>query len=395
MALKSILDNLLSGAVAAGDVPGVVGMVTDREYTLYEGGFGQRTLGHDAAMTPDTVGLIMSMTKAITATAAMQLVERGQLDLNSPAAHWLPEIGEVLEGFDDTGRPRLRPPKQSVTLRHLLTHTSGFSYEFLSPAIQQFQKATGVPSIFSGNPLALRLPLLFEPGERWQYGIGLDWAGRLVEAASGQTLGAYLAEHVLGPLGMRDTAFRLSESMRARLATIFARQPDGSLAPSDLRLPEQPGLDMGGGGLYGTLGDYLKFIRMVLNRGASPGGRILAAETVELMSRNQIGELEVLPSVSADPAIANDIVLPPDIPHKWGLAWRINTKPLPTGRAAGGLMWAGLANSYYWIDPASGIGGALLMQILPFGDIKALPLFLKFEHLIYQSRQAVKRVVAI
>jgi methyl acetate hydrolase len=388
MALSALLDPLLRSAAANGDVPGVVAMVTDRNDTLYEGAFGRRALGQDAAMTPDTVGLIASMTKAITATAALQLVEQQRLELDSPAARWLPELGavQVLEGFDAAGQPRLRPPKAAVTLRHLLTHTSGFGYEFLSHPLQQYQAATGVPSVLSCDPAALHLPLLFDPGERWQYGIGIDWAGRLVEAASGQTLGAYLAERVLGPLGMSDTAFRLSPSMRARCARIHARLEDGSLAPLEQVVPDQPGFDMGGGGLYGTMGDYLKFIRMVLNRGESPGGRILKAETVELMSRNQIGELQVLPQKSADRRLTNDMLLPPDIPHQWSLAWIVNTKPLPTGRPAGALMWAGLANSYYWIDPASGIGGALMTQILPFADIKAMPLFLNFEYLVYRSR---------
>jgi methyl acetate hydrolase len=387
MKMKAALDGLLGAAVNPGEVPGVVGMVTDRRNTIYEGAFGQRTLGQGAAMTVDTVGLIASMTKAITATAAMQLVERNKLDLDSPASKWLPALGQVqvLEGFDAAGQPRTRPPKRPVTLRHLLTHTSGFGYEFLSTPIQQYQKAKGVPSILSCEPLALKLPLLFDPGERWEYGIGLDWAGRVVEAASGQKLSEHLKQNVLGPLGMGDTAFRMTASMRSRLAKIHARLPDGGLAPLDLELPGQPGVELGGAGLYSTLGDYLKFVRMVLNRGDSPGGRILKAETMELMSRNQIGDLNVPSMKSADPTLINDFMLPPEIPHKWSLAWIINTKPLPTGRPAGSLMWAGLTNCYYWIDPANGIGGALLTQILPFADVKALPLFLNFEYQVYSN----------
>jgi methyl acetate hydrolase len=388
MSLKNALDGVLGAAAAKGEVPGVVGMVTDRNQTLYEGAFGRRVLGQDAAMTTDTVGLIASMTKAITATAAMQLVEQGKLELDGPVSRWLPQLGEVqvLEGFDAAGKPRTRPPRRPLTLRHLLTHTSGFGYEFLSPEVQQYHKAAGLPGVFTCELAALNTPLLFDPGERWQYGISLDWTGRVVEAASGQRLGAYLAQHVLGPLGMSDTAFRISASMRARLARIHARLPDGQLAPIDMELAQEPGFDMGGGGLYGTMGDYLKFIRMVLNKGESAGGRILRAETIEAMSRNQIGELNVQPVKSADPTLTNDFVLPPEIPHKWGLAWLINTKPLPTGRPAGALMWAGLTNCYYWIDPASGIGGALLTQVLPFADVKALPLFLAFEYAAYHAR---------
>ena len=388
MAMKAALDGVLSAAVNNGDVPGVVAMVTDRQNTLYESAFGLRTLGQSAPMTVDTVGLIASMTKAITATAAMQLVERGKLDLDSPASKWLPELVDVqvIEGFDADGQPRLRAPKRPITLRHLLTHTSGFGYEFLSATLQQYQKVRNIPGIFSCELEALKLPLLFDPGERWEYGIGLDWAGRVVEAASGQTLGDYLRQNVLGPLGMSDTAFRMTASMRTRLAKIHARVDDSTLAPIDLELPEQPGFELGGGGLYGTMSDYLQFIRMVLNKGDSPGGRILKTETVAAMTRNQIGELNVPTLKSADRTLTNDFQLPPDNPQKWGLAWMINSKPLPTGRPAGSLMWAGLTNCYYWIDPTSGIGGAVLTQILPFGDIKALPLFLNFEYQVYANR---------
>ncbi len=143
---------------------------------------------------------------------------------------------------------------------------------------------------------------------------------------------------------------------------------------------------MGGGGLYGTMGDYLKFLRMILNGGLSPGGRLLKAETVAQMSSNQLGGLQVPMIRSANRMFTNDLPMPPDNPHHWGLAFMINSKPLQTGRPAGSLMWAGLANSYYWIDPVNGIGGALMTQILPFADVKALPLFLAFEYTTYNNR---------
>lgn len=388
MPMKEQIDAVLSRATAKGDVPGVVAMVTDRERTLYEGAFGQRALGQDAPMRTDTVGLIASMTKAITSTAAMQLVEQNRLDLDSPASKWLPEFDkiQVLAGFDAAGQPQLRAPKRPVTLKHLLTHTSGFSYEFLSEAVQQYQAATGTPGFLSCTLDSIRLPLLFDPGERWSYGVSTDWVGRLVEAVTAQPLGDYLARHVLGPLGMTDTAFALRPDMRERLAAIHARAEDGTLAPTPLELPQQPEFQMGGGGLYGTVGDYLKFVRMLLNRGQAGGTRILGPETVEQMVSNQIGALQV-PSVrTANRMFTNDMLLPPEIPHQWGLGFLINTKPLPTGRPAGSLMWAGLANSYYWIDPKSGIAGVLMTQILPFADVKAMPLFLEFEYTVYQSR---------
>ncbi len=388
MSLKSALDSVLQRAAAAGDVPGVVAMLTHREgEVLYEGAFGKRSLSDDAAMTVDTVGLIASMTKAITSTAAMQLVERGKLDLESPASRWLPELDKVrvLEGFDADGKPRLRAPKQPITLKHLLTHTAGFSYEFLSEDIQKFQAATNTPGFISCALDSIRLPLLFDPGERWSYGVSTDWAGRVVEAASGQQLGDYLVQNVLGPLGMSDTAFKITPDMRKRLATIHARVEGDALVPIGLEVPQEPEFQMGGGGLYGTVGDYLKFVRMVLNRGQAPGAQILRPETADLMTRNQLGALDVPEIRSANRQFTNDMPLPSDNPQKWGLGYMINTKPLGTGRPAGSLMWAGLANSYYWIDPTTGIAGVLLTQILPFADIKALPLFLEFEYAVYQN----------
>ena len=362
-------------------------MVTDRQGSLYEGAFGKRALGQDAPMTLDTVGLIASMTKALTSTAALQLLERGRLDLDGPAAQWLPELGQiqVLEGFDAAGQPRTRPPKRPITLRHLLTHTAGFSYEFLSEEIQKFQAAQGLKGVFSCELAELRTPLLFDPGERWQYGINIDWVGRVVEAISGQKLGVYLAQEVLGPLGMSDTAFRMTPQMRSRKATIHQRGEDGKLVPTDFEVPQEPQFEMGGGGLYSTAGDYLKFLRMILNRGQAGSAQLLKPETVELMSSNQMGALEVLPLRSVDKTLTNDLVLPPEVPHKWGLAYMINTKALPTGRPAGSLMWAGLTNCYYWIDPSSGIGGVFLTQILPFADVKAMPLFFAFEYTVYHS----------
>lgn len=388
MSLKAQLDGLLGGAAQRGDVPGVVATVTDREGAIYEGAFGVRVAGEPAPMTADTVGLIASMTKAITSVGVMQLVERGKLDLDAPAAKWQPDLAQVpvLEGFDAEGRPRTRAPKKPITLRHLLTHTSGFGYEFLSPEVARYQAAMKLPSHFTCDPANLRQAILFDPGERWNYGIGIDWAGLVVEAATGQKLGQYLAEHVLGPLGMHDTAFLLTPSMRSRLAKIHARLPDGSLAPIPLEIPQPPAVELGGAGLYGTAGDYLKFLRMVLNGGGAPGGRILKSETLEEMKRNQIGALDVPSLTSCDKTLCNDMLLPPEIPHKWGLAWLINTKPLPTGRAAGSLMWAGLTNCYYWIDPSSGVAGVMLSQVLPFADVKALPLFFGFEHTVYANR---------
>ena len=386
MDLKHRADSLFRGAVASGAVPGVVAMATSREGTLYEGAFGERSLGGGAAMSTDTVGWIASMTKAITSVAAVQLVERGQIDLDAPASSVVPALAEVqvLTGFDAAGRPQLRTPKRAITLRHLLTHSAGFSYEIWNTDIQKVQAAFGIPGITECKNKALTTPLLFDPGEGWEYGINIDWAGKMIEAASGQKLGRYLQDHLLGPLGMTSTAFRISPDMRRRLAGVHLRGADGKLAPFEFEIPQEPEFEMGGGGLYGTMGDYLKFVRMILNGGQLGGERVLKPETVASLSLNHMGSNRVY-NLKAAIALTNDAEFFPGVAKSWSLAFQINHEPVFTGRPAGALMWAGLANSYYWIDPASGVGGVYMTQIFPFADSESLPLYYAFETAVYDS----------
>ncbi len=387
MVLKERMDGLLGAAVERGDVPGVVAVVVDRKGVLYEGAFGKRNLTTGEPMTIDTVCWIASMTKAITGACTMQLVEQGKLDLDAPAEQWIPMLKEaqVLEGWDDEGKPKLRPPTRPITLRQLLTHTAGFSYEFWNADILRYQQVMGVPNIASGKIAALKTPLLFDPGERWEYGISIDFAGLAVEAVSGKKLSAYMQDHLLSPLGMNDTAFKIRPDMRARLATIHARGEDGALAPIEFELPQDPEFDLGGGGLYGTAGDYARFVRMVLNRGELDGVRVLDAETVDLMCQNAIGDLRVTPMKTVMPQFSNDAEFFPGLPKGWGVTWQVNLEPAPTGRSAGSLQWAGIANSYFWIDPVRGIGGVYMTQILPFADTKSLPLFEAFETEVYRA----------
>jgi len=384
---RGALDQILSAAVDAGDVPGVVAVVTTGSEQLYEAGFGERVLGAGPAMTPDTVVWIASMTKAVTGACAMQQVERGALQLDAPAGEVLPELArvQVLEGFDPQGQPRLRPPKSPITLRHLLTHTAGFSYEIWNADIQRYQQATGTPMVTTCENAALTTPLLFDPGTDWDYGINIDWAGKMVEAVTGQKLGAYMDEHLFGPLGMTSTAFAITPDMRARLAKVHARDASGALAPIELELPQQPEFEMGGGGLYSTVGDYAKFVAMILNKGQGPHGAVLQPETVAAMSVNQMGENRVKCLHTAMPPYSNDAEFFPGMPKSWGLSFMINEQPAPTGRSAGSLAWAGLANTFYWIDPAKGVAGIYATQILPFADQRSLSLFLDFETAVYRS----------
>jgi CubicO group peptidase (beta-lactamase class C family) len=385
--LTNSADTLLKGAVDAGDVPGVVAMATDRNGAIYEGGFGARVLGQSLAMTPDTVAWIASMTKAVTGTAAMQLVEEGKLELDKPAALWVPDIAhaQVLQGWDSDGQPRTRPPKRPVTMRHLLTHTAGYAYEIWSTDVQRYQKVKGIPGIGTCQNAALTTPLLFDPGERWEYGINIDWVGKTVEAISGRRLGDYMKENIFDPLGMDNTAFKITPSMHARLAKVHARGEDGGFTPTDFAMPQDPEFEMGGGGLYSTAGDYLKFVRLFLNKGNVNGNQVLQPETVSLMSRNAMGDNKVRLLKTAIPPLSNDAEFFPGMPKSWGLTFMINDEVAPTGRTAGSLAWAGLANTYFWIDQQRGIGGVYLSQVLPFADAKALPLFYAFEKTVYDS----------
>lgn len=385
--MKAQADKVLKEAVAKGDVPGVVAVATDRKGQTYEGGFGKRVKGEGADMTPDTVAWIASMTKALTGAVAMQQVERGKLGLDTPAKAVIPQLGEVgvLEGFDGTGKPKLRKAKRDITLRHLLTHTAGFGYDIWNADLAKYQEAEGVPGVISCQNKALTTPLLFDPGERWYYGINIDWAGKMVEAAAGKKLGQVLRDDLLGPLGMNDTAFRISDGMRGRMAKIHHRGPDGALtADPALEIPQEPEFEMGGGGLYSTAGDYLKFVRMMLNDGKTDNGKaVLKPETVATMSKNAMGESRVTLLKTAAPPFSNDAEFFPGLDKQWGLSFMINNQEAPTGRSAGGLAWAGLANTYYWIDQKKGVGGVYVTQILPFADVKSLPLFYAFESAVY------------
>jgi methyl acetate hydrolase len=381
------IDDVLRQAIDAGEVPGVVAVAATDEGVVYQGAFGVRELERDAPVTPDTVGYIASMTKALTAAAAMQLVERGKLTLDGPAADITPELSRtrVLEGFDPAGKPRLRAPKRPITLRHLLTHTSGFGYEIWDADIIRYQQVTGTPSIFTSQNAALSAPLVCDPGERWVYGISIDWAGKMVEAASGQKLGTFLEENLFGPLGMKSTSFLLSASQRSRLASLHTRHADGALSPFPFEFNQQPEFQQGGGGLYGTMPDYLRFTQMMLHRGTFAGRRVLEPQTVRTMSQNQMGDIDCVELKTAMPDYSNDADFYPGMKQKWGLSFLINTERTREGRSPGSLAWAGLSNCYFWIDQTKNVTGAFMTQIFPFFDRRAVDLFRAFETAVYAS----------
>lgn len=384
---KAKVDAVLNGAVTAGNVPGVVALAAGDKGVLYEGAFGKRNLQTGTAMTPDTMFWIASMTKAVTSVAAMQMVEQGKLNLDKPISDVVLELSaaQVLEGFDADGKPKLRPPKRPITLRHLLTHTAGFSYDLWNKDIERYMKVANVPGIGTCKLEALKVPMIADPGEKWEYGINIDWAGKAVERVSGMSLDGYMRERIFTPLGMKDTGFILRPDQQARLATVHSRGADDKFTPIEFGMPQAPEFFMGGGGLYSTGRDYLTFLRALLGNGKLGTVQILKPETVALMNKNSMGDLNVTLLKTAQPDLTNDAEFFPGMPKKWGLAYMINTQDVPGRRSAGSLAWAGLANTYFWLDPKRRMTGVIMTQVLPFADAKTLQLLADFETAVYQN----------
>jgi methyl acetate hydrolase len=368
------IDGLLARSADAGAVPGVVAVVVGPDGVLYEGA------GGDA--TPDTMFRFASMTKAMASVAALALVEEGRLDLDAPVASVIPEFGDlqVLEGFDgDT--PRLRPPATQATIRQLFTHTAGHGYWFGSEDLKRYHEITGTPTPFTGLRASLHTPLLFDPGTVWNYGINTDWLGQVVEKVTGKGLEAVLAERIWQPLGMSDTSFAPSEEQKTRLMGIKQRQADGSLAPSPHDIPQHPEFHAAGHGSYGTGRDYGRFISMLLSGGAP----VLRPETVDLAFSDQLAGAP-LPerTISTEPELVNEFDALP-FPQTWGLGFHITSVDLDGMRRAGTGDWAGLFNSYFWVDRAAGVGAVLMTQVLPFFDAGVVELLVGFEQAVYAS----------
>jgi len=385
------IDQLFRQAVNDKVVAGVVAMGATEKGIVYEGAFGKSNPDTGAVMSPDTVFWLLSMTKAITATACMQLIEQAKMQLDDPASKYLPELKapQVLDGFDASGQPKLRPATRAITVRHLLTHTSGYTYSVWSENLVQYEKVTGMPDIAYSKNGAFAAPLEFEPGERWQYGISLDWVGKLVEAVTDQSLEVYFRENIFQPLGMSNTGFLIGSAQKSRVATMHTRQPDGSLKPAPFEMNQRPEFFSGGGGLFSTPHDYMMFLQMLLHGGTFNGARVLKPQTVATMFQNHIGDLNVVQMQSAQPAYSNSFDEFPGAAHKWGLSFDINTHPGPNGRSAGSGSWAGLLNCYFWLDPVKKVTGTIFTQTLPFYDPGIVKLFGQFEQQLYTGLRAV------
>jgi CubicO group peptidase (beta-lactamase class C family) len=378
-----MIRGVLEEAVGSGGIAGAVAAVTSAEAPVLQIAVGRQSLDEAAPMQVDSVFWIASMTKALTTVAALQLVEQGKLSLDGPIGEVLPDLAAplVLEGFGADGAPLTRPAETKLTLKHLLTHTSGFSYDFANADLARYLSQTGTPSAATGLKAGLRQPLMFEPGTRWEYSIGIDWAGQAVEAASGMPLDAYFDKHVTGPLGMRDTVFMPRADQAPRRVAMHQRQADGGLAVVPFEPRPAPEFLAGGAGLYSTAPDYMAFLRMILNHGAS----LLKPETVAAMGSNQIGALRAGTIGSVNPALTAEADFYPGMDSKWGLGFLLNPEKGAFGRSANSLAWAGLPNCYYWIDREKGLGALILMQILPSGDMGALKAAAGFEYALYAS----------
>src|SRR5262245_63300297 len=326
---RAQIDGVLRQAVDAKEVPGVVAMAATDRGLLYEGTFGTRDLGKGPAMTLDTVFRIASMTKAVTCVAAMQLVEQGKLKLEDPVPNIDPAIGtpQVLDGFDASGAPKLRPAKRPITLRHLLTHTAGFSYEIWDANMTRYVKTTGMPSFGTLKVAALRMPLVFDPGDKWEYGINIDWVGRIVESISGQPIDAYFRDRIFGPLDMKDTSYVASPEQRSRQAIVHQRPADGSLAPQPLETQFTPEVWPGRGGRDCTGRDYTAVLQSQLHGGTFKGARLHKPETVALMRQTHIGDIPAGILKTELPARSNDVDFFPGAQLRWGLGYMLNLQP--------------------------------------------------------------------
>lgn len=345
-------------------IPDAVAIVASADELLYTGAHGEANL--------ETIFAIASMTKAITTTAALQLVERGKLSLDAPVGGALNNL-PLLEGVEDDGAPRWSEQRYSPTLLQLLTHTAGFAYPWNHPLVKRY------------GPVD-RPFLVHEPGTRWYYGINIDWVGRIVEEASGQTLEAYFQEHILQPLGMTETSFLLPPEKLPRLARYYQREENGELQLQPQGQPPVPAFFNGGGGLFSTASDYARFTQMILRRGLSHDGTtVLSPGSIQAMSTNQIGDLDAGRIHTTMPTRSRNVDFHPGERDHFSLGFLVNPKPYKSGRSAGSLAWGGIRNTFYWIDPAGGIACILMAQFQPFCDPAAIGLLRDFEHAVYND----------
>jgi CubicO group peptidase (beta-lactamase class C family) len=364
------IDDVLRNGIAQRRIPCVAAMVADSSKILYQGAFGKRDDATNVPVTIDSIFAIASMTKAVTTAAAMQLVEQGKITFEEPVERKLSALRgiQVLAGYDSAGAPKLRPPQRPVTLRHMLTHTSGLCYNIWNAELGKYLTRTKRSE-----------PLMFDPGTRWEYGTGLDYTGYLVQALSGLRLEDYFQKNIFQPLGMSDTSYILPPEKLDRMVGFFRRRPNGSYTMDPRKQPNVPRVFVGGSGLFSTCADYVKFMQAILRRGKG----ILTERSVQLMSTNQTGDLRAGVLKTAIPGLSADVDLHPGASDRYTYGFLLNQDAYPGGRAAGSLAWAGIGNTFYWIDPKNDRCAVLMMQFLPFVHKEAVGLLGDFERAVY------------
>jgi methyl acetate hydrolase len=382
------LDTIIGDAVDRRHFPFAVGMVVDSKGTVWEGASGESSEGHPAG--PDTLFRLFSMTKGIGSLAAMILVDRGDLSLETPVADVLPEFAElqVVESVGPDG-PVLRPASRPATLRHLLTHTSGLAYEAFHETMHVFQQSTGLQDhLTTGAISSLRTPLMFDPGEGWTYGIGYDWAGYMVQQVDGRPIQQFCQEEILDPLGLKNTGFE-RDAVPSPLADLHLRMGDGTFSTMEFAAPANPEIYGMGVALYSTAPDYVRFLRLILNGGELDGHRVISRDTLRLMTTNQIGDMTVPLVRSHRPDLACDVDhLFSETPMTHTAAFLRTERDVPGMRRAGSLWWAGFFNTHFWIDPTTDIAAVLMTQSLPFCDPRFMEVFVDFERAVYSDRRS-------
>jgi methyl acetate hydrolase len=379
------IDRVLQAAVDRGHVPAVAAIAADRDGVIYRGAAGPRAAAGDDPLTVDTHFRIMSMTKMVCTVAALQLVEKGSLDLDAPIDTYRPEFADVqvLDGWDgDTAR--LRPPASRATVKQLLTHTTGLGYWFWSEDLVKWEAATSTPNVLSGANVIFTAPMLADPGTTYIYGINSDWLGKVVEAAGGVGLDVAIKEGITGPLGMHETEFRIAEAWKdGGLSPVHAKV-EGTWVDSGIELNQSPQYWAGGHGLYSTPNDYIRFEQALLRNGELDGVRILRSDTVDAAFTNQIGDLDFPSAIpTADPSATHEFNAGPGF--KWGYGLLLNTEDVPGRRRAGSGAWAGLCNTHFWVDRTAGVCGSIYSNFLPFVPPEAMALYADYEQALYSA----------
>jgi methyl acetate hydrolase len=380
------VDTMLERACEQRAVPGVVAVIADSDDIAFERAYGSANIEQDVALQPDAIFRIASLTKAVVAIAVLQLVERRQLDLDTPVGDIIPAFDEVqvLEGFDGD-MPRLRAPRRRATVRNLMTHTSGVTYDAFQEDLLRYGAVTGVPMPSSGLKASFASPMVVDPGEKFTYGMSTDWTGQVLEALTSQPLDEIVRDRVTGPLGLDDIAFTLNAEQTRRKAPVHLRQEDGSFKVIEFEWPPDPEFHSAGHGLYATASEYMAVQQLLMRGGELRGVRLLEPETIAMMTSDELIKqgIRMERLHSARPEFSYDLVPRPNV--SWGLDIEITTADAPGLRPAGSFGWCGTFNNFYWIDPRNGIAAGLHMSYLPLFDPAAMDLYEQFERAIYKA----------